>query len=121
MTPVLQSGDAPEVVPRATYRLQLHEEFPLREARALVPYLQDLGVSHIYASPLLKPQPHSRHGYDVCDFHQLNPELGTESDLAALVETLRAHGMGLVLDIVPNHMGIGGPQNPWWWDVLANG
>ena len=121
MTPVPQSGAASEAVPRATYRLQLHEEFPLREARALAPYLRDLGVSHIYASPLLKPQPHSRHGYDVCDFHQLNPELGTEADLAALVETLRAHGMGLVLDIVPNHMGIGGPQNAWWWDVLANG
>jgi (1->4)-alpha-D-glucan 1-alpha-D-glucosylmutase len=108
-------------VPRATYRLQLNERFPLREALALVPYLHELGISHIYASPLFRACPHSLHGYDTCDFSQLNLELGTEEDLAELVAALRARRMGLVIDIVPNHMGIGGPENRWWWDVLAHG
>ena len=109
------------VVPRATYRFQFHEGFPLSQARSLVPYLYELGISHLYASPIFKARPHSTHGYDTCDFNQLNPELGTEDELAELVGTLREHGMGLVLDIVPNHMGIGGPENHWWWDVLARG
>jgi len=109
------------MLPRATYRLQFHEGFPLTAARALVPYLHELGISHIYASPLFKARPHSTHGYDTCDFNQLNPELGTEADLEELVSALRARGMGLILDIVPNHMGIGGPENGWWWDVLAHG
>ena len=74
-----------------------------------------------YASPLLKARPGSTHGYDVCDPSRLNPELGTEADLEALVAALRERGMGLVLDIVPNHSGIGGPENPWWWDVLKHG
>jgi (1->4)-alpha-D-glucan 1-alpha-D-glucosylmutase len=109
------------MMPRSTYRIQFHEGFPLSKARALVPYLHSLGVSHLYASPLLKARPHSTHGYDTCDFNQLNPELGTEADLRELVETLREHDMGLVLDVVPNHMGIGGPENRWWWDVLTHG
>jgi (1->4)-alpha-D-glucan 1-alpha-D-glucosylmutase len=108
-------------VPRATYRFQFHDGFRLSEARALAPYLHELGISHLYASPLLAARPHSKHGYDTADFNHLNPELGTEAGLAELVETLRAHGMGLILDIVPNHMGIGGPENVWWWDVLARG
>jgi (1->4)-alpha-D-glucan 1-alpha-D-glucosylmutase len=107
--------------PRATYRLQFNERFRLRDALALVPYLHELGISHVYASPLLKARPHSSHGYDVSDFSRLNPELGTEEDLESLVAALRSHGMGLVLDIVPNHAGIGGPENRWWWDVLARG
>jgi len=109
------------MAPRATYRLQMNERFRLADAMALVPYLRDLGVSHIYASPLFKARPHSTHGYDVCDFTQLNPEVGTEEDLAKLVGALRENGMGLVLDIVPNHMGIGAPENHWWWDVLTHG
>jgi len=108
-------------VPRATYRLQFHEGFQLRHALALVPYLHELGISHLYASPLFLAHPHSRHGYDTCDFSQLNPELGTEAGLAELVGALHAHGMGLVLDIVPNHMDVGGPENHWWWDVLEHG
>ncbi len=108
-------------VPRATYRLQFHRGFTLRQGQELIPYLHQLGVSHVYASPLLKAQPGSTHGYDVCDFSRLNPEIGTDEDFAAFVETLREHGMGLVLDFVPNHAGIGGPQNPWWWDVLRHG
>lgn len=107
--------------PRATYRLQFHKGFTLRDALALTPYLAELGVSHIYASPLLKARPGSTHGYDVCNPGELNPELGSEADLAELVRALKEKGMGLVLDIVPNHMGIGGRENPWWWDALKHG
>jgi len=116
----LNSNADPARVPRATYRFQFHKGFTLRDARELVPFLAELGVSHVYASPLLKAVPGSTHGYDVCDFSQLNPELGTEADLRALTGALRERGMGLVLDIVPNHMGIGA-ENPWWWDVLLHG
>ncbi len=108
-------------IPRATYRLQFNEHFRLVDALALVPYLHELGISHVYASPLFKAVPHSAHGYDVCDFNQLNPELGTEADLDRLVDALHERNMGLVLDIVPNHMGIASPENAWWWDVLKNG
>jgi (1->4)-alpha-D-glucan 1-alpha-D-glucosylmutase len=121
MPPSDQSKQASARIPRATYRLQFSERFRLPDALVLVPYLYDLGVSHIYASPLLKAMPHSSHGYDVCDFHQLNPELGTEADLEQFVAALREHQMGLILDIVPNHMGIAGPENRWWWDVLEHG
>jgi malto-oligosyltrehalose synthase len=108
-------------IPRATYRLQFNEHFRLSDALALVPYLHELGVSHIYASPLFKASPHSVHGYDVCDFNRLNPEIGTEAELEKLVHALHKRKMGLVLDIVPNHMGIASPENLWWWDVLKNG
>jgi (1->4)-alpha-D-glucan 1-alpha-D-glucosylmutase len=108
-------------IPRTTYRLQFNEHFRLPDALALVPYLHELGISHIYASPLFKAVPHSVHGYDVCDFNQLNPEIGTEADLEKLVNALRDKKMGLILDIVPNHMGIASPENLWWWDVLKNG
>jgi len=111
----------PVTVPRATYRLQFSEAFRLSDGLALVPYLRELGVSHVYASPLFKARPHSSHGYDVCDYTQLNPEIGNEEDLEKLVKALRANEMGLVLDIVPNHMGIGAPENYWWWDVLTHG
>src|SRR5580698_2353414 len=105
------AGDTKTVlVPRATYRLQFNENFRLTDALALVPYLRDLGISHVYASPLFKARPHSSHGYDVCDFTQLNPEIGSEDDLEKLVGALRENEMGLVLDIVPNHMGIGAPE-----------
>lgn len=108
-------------IPRATYRLQFNEHFRLVQALALVPYLARLGISHLYASPLFKACPHSAHGYDVCDFTRLNPEIGTEEELEKLVAALSEHGMGLVLDIVPNHMGINSPENRRWWDVLKNG
>jgi (1->4)-alpha-D-glucan 1-alpha-D-glucosylmutase len=109
------------IVPRATYRLQFNHGFTLRNAIDLVPYLSALGISHVYASPLLKATAGSMHGYDVCDFHQLNPEIGTEADLKAFVTELRAHEMGLVLDIVPGHMGVAGCENRWWQDVLTFG
>ena len=107
-------------IPRATYRLQFHRGFTLRDALEWVPYLSALGVSHVYASPLLKARPGSPHGYDVCDPTQINPEIGTEADLESFVAALRQRGMGLVLDIVPNHMAAA-PENPWWWDVLKLG
>ena len=108
-------------IPRATYRLQFNQDFRLADARALIPYLHALGISHIYASPLFKAAPHSRHGYDVCDFNQINPEIGRESDLERLAKALHKRNMGLILDIVPNHMGVASPENRWWWDVLTHG
>ncbi|MBI4660756.1 MAG: malto-oligosyltrehalose synthase [Verrucomicrobia bacterium] len=115
-----KSSHVTPLAPRATYRLQLQARFSLRHALELVPYLSALGVSHLYVSPLLRAQSGSTHCYDVCDCSQLNPELGAEADLESLASALRERGMGLVLDIVPNHMGIG-PENPWWWDVLTHG
>lgn len=109
------------IPPRCTYRLQFHRGFTLRDGLARVPYLEALGVSHVYASPLLCARAGSTHGYDVCDPTRLNPELGTEADLEALVRALREREMGLVLDLVPNHMAVGTPENRWWWDVLRHG
>ncbi len=106
---------------RATARLQFHKEFTLDQARALVPYFRDLGISHFYASPLLKARPGSMHGYDIVDHNEINPELGGEEALRRLVPELRAQGLGLILDIVPNHMGVGGADNAWWLDVLEWG
>ncbi len=107
--------------PRAAVRLQFHHDFPLDRATALVPYLHALGISHIYASPLLKSRPGSAHGYDIVDHAQIDPELGGEAALRRLVAALRARGMGLILDIVPNHMAVGGADNAWWLDVLEWG
>ncbi|HUE36244.1 MAG TPA: malto-oligosyltrehalose synthase [Candidatus Acidoferrum sp.] len=121
VTHTKKNGAAIRAIPRATCRLQFNEHFRLADALALVPYFHELGISHIYASPLFKAGPHSQHGYDVCDFGQLNPEIGTEEDLEKLVAALQARKMGLVLDIVPNHMGIATPDNEWWRDVLKNG
>ena len=103
-----------------TYRLQLHKEFPLESARRLVPYLERLGISHLYSSPILKSRPGSTHGYDVADPTTVDPELGSDDDRQALVQILHGKSMGLLLDIVPNHMGIG-PANPYWEDVLTWG
>ena len=108
-------------IPRATYRVQLHRGFTFRDAEAIVPYLAALGVSHLYASPFLKARPGSTHGYDVVDHAALNPEIGTREDFDALSATLRAHGMGLMLDLVPNHMGVQKADNRWWLDVLEHG
>lgn len=105
----------------ATYRLQFNRHFTLRQAADLVPYLAELGISDLYASPLLAARPASLHGYDVVDPTRLNPELGTEVDFEALAQELRRRDMGLVLDIVPNHMCVADPSNRWWADVLENG
>ena len=109
------------VRPISTYRLQFNAGFQFRDAQQLVGYLHALGVSHVYSSPVLKARPGSLHGYDITDHNLLNPEVGNYEDLEALVRELRNYGMGQVLDIVPNHMGIGQGENPWWSDVLANG
>lgn len=106
---------------RATLRLQFHKGFTLEQAVPLVPYFARLGISHIYASPLLAARAGSMHGYDVVDPTQVNPELGGEPALRRLVSTLREHGMGLILDIVSNHMAVGGGDNPWWLDLLEWG
>jgi (1->4)-alpha-D-glucan 1-alpha-D-glucosylmutase len=107
--------------PSATYRLQLGTGCTFEDARGLIPYLQALGISHLYLSPCLKAAAGSLHGYDVVDHSQLNPELGGERGFRKLTDALRAAGLGLVLDIVPNHMAADGLQNPAWRAVLANG
>jgi (1->4)-alpha-D-glucan 1-alpha-D-glucosylmutase len=107
--------------PLSTYRLQFNKDFHFDDARKLVPYLHRLGISHCYASPILKARAGSTHGYDIVDHNQLNPEIGTEEEFRALVAELKSRGMGLILDTVPNHMGVGHGTNPWWQDVLQNG
>ena len=105
----------------STARLQFHKDFTLDHATELVPYFDQLGISHLYASPLLKARAGSTHGYDIVDHNQINPELGGEEALRRLVAALREREMGLILDIVPNHMGVGGDDNRWWLDVLEWG
>ncbi len=109
------------MIPRATYRLQLNKDFTFADATALVPYLDSLGISHVYLSPILRARPGSTHGYDTVDHTTINPELGTEADFRALVAALRQREMGLILDFVPNHMGVGGADNALWLDVLKHG
>lgn len=106
---------------RATYRLQFNHEFTFAHATRLVPYLRSLGISHMYASPISTASPGSMHGYDVVDYGQINPEIGTREEFDQLVATLHDHEMGLVVDFVPNHMGIEKGANAWWQDVLQNG
>jgi (1->4)-alpha-D-glucan 1-alpha-D-glucosylmutase len=105
---------------RASYRVQLSGRFPFAAARGIVPYLADLGASHLYGSPILRARAGSAHGYDVVDPTEVSPELGGEAGLRELVAALRAHGMGLVADIVPNHMAAS-HENPWWVETLRHG
>src|SRR5260370_3622746 len=114
-----ESGATP--IPRGTYRLKFHKGFGFRDAAALAPYLARLGISHVYASPYLKARPGSTHGYDIVDHGQLNAELGDESAFGDMVTAFSDSGLGQVLDFVPNHMGVGGADNPWWLDVLEWG
>jgi (1->4)-alpha-D-glucan 1-alpha-D-glucosylmutase len=107
--------------PTATYRLQLHAEFGFADASAIADYLHDLGVSHIYISPSLQAGKGSTHGYDVLNHHQLSTDLGGAAGHTRLCEALSRHRLGVVLDIVPNHMSIASRENAWWWDVLENG
>jgi len=108
-------------IPTATYRLQFNRQFTFRQAREIVPYLHDLGVSDAYASPYFQARADSLHGYDITDHNKLNTAIGSREDYDAWVAELHAHGMGQIVDFVPNHMGIGEPQNVWWQDVLENG
>ena len=103
---------------QSTYRVQLSGAFPFAAAQAVVPYLADLGVSHLYTSPILRARSGSTHGYDVVDPTQVAPELGGEAGLGELVATLRAHGMGLVVDLVPNHMTTS-DEKPWRVETLT--
>jgi len=109
------------MTPRATYRLQLSGAFTLADATAVVPYLARLGISHLYCSPLLAARRGSTHGYDLVDHGRINPELGGMPAFLELVAALRRQGLGLLLDIVPNHMGVAGAENRLWLDVLERG
>jgi (1->4)-alpha-D-glucan 1-alpha-D-glucosylmutase len=109
------------MIPRATYRLQLHRGFTFADAAALVPYLAQLGISHLYCSPIGTARAGSTHGYDQIDPTAINPELGGEDGFRALAAAARREGLGVILDIVPNHMAVGGGDNRWWLDVLEWG
>lgn len=109
------------MTPRSTYRLQFHKDFTFDEAAALAPYLGRLGVSHLYASPIFKAHPGSTHGYDVVDYGSLNPELGGREAFDRLAAALTDNGLKLLLDVVPNHMGVGGADNAFWLDLLEWG
>jgi (1->4)-alpha-D-glucan 1-alpha-D-glucosylmutase len=108
-------------IPRATYRLQLHRGFDFAAAGAVLPYLARLGISHVYCSPIATAQPGSLHGYDVIDPTRINPELGGREGFERFATQAHALGLFLLLDVVPNHMGIAGGRNAWWVDVLENG
>ena len=111
----------PIYVPASTYRLQFNRLFTFEQAAELVAYLDELGVGACYASPLLKARPGSLHGYDITDHTQLNPEIGTLDQFRSFAEKLKQHGMGLIMDVVPNHMCIADASNQRWWDLLENG
>ncbi|MEA2844387.1 MAG: (1-_4)-alpha-D-glucan 1-alpha-D-glucosylmutase [Actinomycetota bacterium] len=111
----------PMQTPRATYRVQFRPEFTFDDAAALAGYLAELGVSHLYCSPILQAAPGSTHGYDVVDHSRLNAELGGEEAYERLCQALAAEGLSQVVDIVPNHMATLGGPGSWWWDVLENG
>lgn len=109
-------------IPRSTYRLQITPEFTLNDAAELVPYLRRLGVDWVYVSPILQAEAGSQHGYDVTDHSRIDRERGGEEGFDALVAAVREEGLGLLVDIVPNHVGVATPaQNPWWWDLLTYG
>jgi (1->4)-alpha-D-glucan 1-alpha-D-glucosylmutase len=118
--PALAEETGP-AIPRATYRLQLNAGFTFRDATAIVPYLAALGISHVYCSPYFRARSGSQHGYDVVDHNSFNPEIGDRADFERFVAALREHGMGHIVDIVPNHVGILGADNDWWMDLLENG
>ena len=108
-------------IPVSTYRLQFNAQFTFKHALQLVEYLHSLGISHCYSSPLLKAKSGSLHGYDIVDHSQLNPEIGTEEEFESFVAELHKYNMGLIFDIIPNHMYLTDPANHWWEDVLENG
>jgi (1->4)-alpha-D-glucan 1-alpha-D-glucosylmutase len=108
-------------IPSSTYRLQFNRQFTFTDAREIVPYLDALGISDCYASPYFQARAESLHGYDITDHNKLNAAIGSRADYDAWIADLHAHGMGQIVDFVPNHMGVGEPLNQWWMDVLENG
>jgi (1->4)-alpha-D-glucan 1-alpha-D-glucosylmutase len=104
----------PPPLPLATYRVQLTKDFGFDDAAKLAPYLKQLGITHLYASPFLKARPGSTHGYDIVDHERLNPELGGDEAFTRMSDALKANDLGLILDFVPNHMGVGRADNAWW-------
>jgi (1->4)-alpha-D-glucan 1-alpha-D-glucosylmutase len=111
----------PPSIPLATYRLQLSKQFGFDAAAKVVPYLKSLGISHVYASPFLKARAGSAHGYDIVDHNEFNPDLGGEAGFIRLSEVLKEHDLGLILDFVPNHVGVHYADNPWWLGMLEWG
>lgn len=107
-------------IPNSTYRFQFNKDFGFNDAKEIIPYMKNLGISHIYSSPLLSPRKGSLHGYDIINHNKINQEAGTFEEFESFVDTLHANGMGLIFDVVPNHMGIDN-ENKWWMDVLENG
>jgi (1->4)-alpha-D-glucan 1-alpha-D-glucosylmutase len=116
-----EKGLAQPRIPAATYRFQFNRNFTFEDARKIIPYLYDLGISDVYASPYFTAGKGSQHGYDIVDPNRINPEIGTEEEHDAFAADLRNRGMGLLLDIVPNHMLVDSNTNAWWRDVLENG
>src|SRR5690625_4418207 len=108
-------------IPSATYRLQFNRQFTFDQARKIIPYLDDLGISDCYSSPYFEAAPDSTHGYDISNQNRLNSSIGSRADYEKFVSTLHKHQMGQILDFVPNHMGIASPNSLWWMDVLENG
>src|ERR1700754_4533023 len=111
----------PPATPIATYRVQLTADFNFDAAAGIVPYLKSLGITHLYASPFMKARKGSTHGYDVVDHTRLNPELGGEAGFERLSAALKQQDLGLILDFVPNHVGVHYADNPWWLDMLEWG
>src|SRR6266404_3672603 len=111
----------PPAIPIATYRVQLTANFDFDAAASIVPYLKALGITHLYASPFMKSRKGSTHGYDIVDHAQINPELGGDAGFKGLSRALKQHDLGLILDFVPNHVGVHFADNPWWLDVLEWG
>jgi maltooligosyltrehalose synthase len=121
MEAVVNDIAASRRVPESMSHLQFHAGFTFRDALQMGPYRHEFGITHGDASPFLPAQPGRTHGYDMTTHQAFNPEIGTAADSEALCEVFEAHGMGQVLDIVPNHMGVAGNDHQWWHDVLENG
>src|SRR5258707_3476140 len=111
----------PPSIRMPTYRLQLTPNFDFDAAASIVPYLNALGITHLYASPFMKARKGSTHGYDIVDHTRINPELGGDAGFERLSNALKQHGLGLILDFVPNHVGVHFADNRWWLDVLEWG
>ena len=108
-------------IPSATYRLQLSESFGFSDIVQFIDYWNSLGITDLYLSPLFRSRSHSSHGYDVVSHSQIDPEIGSIRDLKQLAAMAKSRNMGVMLDVVPNHMGVNDQANKWWWDVLENG